>query len=98
MQQELAAAPGSRPVQILGVNHRVSASGNPNMTAGHDLPWLQDTAEADVWAAWEVTARDVVIVGPDGGALEVYNVTANDLSDPGNYAALRDLLRQAAGP
>ena len=96
MQKELEAAPGARPIRILGVNETGRESGNPVMTRSLDLPWLQDTAEADVWTAWSVTARDVVVLGPDGRVAHTFNVTENSLLDAGNYAALKDLLRQAA--
>ena len=98
MQKELEAAPPARPIQILGVNGTGLESHNDSVTEIGDLPWLQDTAEADVWAAWEVTWRDVVVLGPDNQAVETYSLTANDLSDPDNYAALLGLLRQTAEP
>ena len=40
-------------------------SGNASITAGRDLPWLQDTASANVWGAWNVTYRDVVVLDAD---------------------------------
>ena len=56
-----------------------------------DLPLLQD--EANVWSDWNVTYRDVVILDGNNEAVDVYNLTENDLSDPDNYAALAALLQ-----
>ena len=67
------------------------------MTADRVLPWLQPETGEDVWALWEVVYRDVVILGPGNEHLGSFNLTTNDLSDPENYAALKDQLLEAAG-
>ncbi len=98
MQQELEAAPGPRPIRILGINQAGRESHNSVITEGRALPWLQDTAAVDVWLSWAIAYDDVVVVGPDGRVAEVFNLSARSLTEPDNYAALADLLRQAAGP
>ena len=92
MQKELELSQGERRVQILGVNRAGHEAANASMAEGRDLPWLQETAEMDVWAAWQIAYRDVVVVGSDNHVVEVYNLTGNDLGDAENYAALKDLL------
>ena len=96
MQQELAAE--SLDVHILGVNAAGLESGNGAMCSGRDLPWLQDLADdANVWASWAVTYRDVVILDRDNERIDAYNLTTYDLSEAPDYAALKELLRSAAG-
>jgi hypothetical protein len=53
---------------------------------------LQETATVDVWAAWQIVYRDVVVVGPDNRVAEVFNLTQNNLGIAEDYAALKDLL------
>ncbi|MCA9592208.1 MAG: hypothetical protein KC776_02830 [Myxococcales bacterium] len=83
-------------IHVLGVNGIGLESGNGSITAGRDIPWLQDVAAEDVWTQWQVTYRDVVIVGPQSTKVGVYNLTLHDLADPTNYAELRQLLLDAA--
>ncbi len=66
------------------------------MTDGRDLPWLQDTDEDLVWDSWDHVYRDVVLLGPSNEEVGRYNVTEFDLSDDDNYAALVELLVEAA--
>lgn len=68
---------------------------NAQMTAGRVLPWLQDTAAADVWGSWKVTFRDVVVLDASGKVRFVYNVTDNDLRLAVNYQALKTKLQEA---
>ena len=66
--------------------------GNDTFTEGRDLPWLQDTAEVDVWTLWDVAYRDVIILDSLGDYAATYNLTSNDLEDEDNYVELQDLL------
>ena len=84
------------PIEILGVNDIGLESGNASITSGRVLPWLQTDAENDVWVEWEVTYRDVYIVGPGNELLDVYNLTINDLGVPANYDTLKNLILEAA--
>jgi len=59
---------------------------------------LQNTAETDVWMAWQITFRDVVVVGPDNRVVEVMNLTQHNLEVVENYAALKDLLLRTSAP
>jgi hypothetical protein len=51
---------------------------------------------SDVWDAWDVTWRDVIIVDGQNETVNVVNLTSNDLGVDANYATLRDKLLDAA--
>ena len=96
MQADLDAEfPGV--VQILGVNDVGFEGGNATITDGRDLPWLQNTADADLWNAWNVTYRDVWVLDGDNIPVGIFNVTGNNLSDAANYETLRALFVEAMG-
>ncbi len=96
MQDELDAAGLPVAVVILGINEVGHETGNPNITAGRDLPWLQDTIAAQVWSSWGVTFRDVIILDEQNVPYASYNLTTHDLADPANYAELMSLFTAAA--
>ncbi|MBI5837516.1 MAG: hypothetical protein HZB25_09750 [Candidatus Eisenbacteria bacterium] len=96
MQAEINAAHPAKVVRLLGVNAEGAESANAAMCEGRVLPWLQDTAQAAVWAGWAVTYRDVVILGTDNVRLSVHNLTEHDLSDTTNYNTLKATLLDAA--
>ena len=96
MQAEIDSAHTSKRIRILGVNAVGQDADNAVMTSGRVLPWLQDVAAKDVWGAWKVTWRDVVVLGTDNVKLSVYNLTDHDLNNPENYAALKKSLLDAA--
>jgi len=77
------------------VNATGLESGNDLVTALGDIPWLQDNALTDVWGAWEVTYRDVVILNAENQPVGVFNLTEHDLAVPGEFAALEALLLDA---
>jgi hypothetical protein len=94
MQNELDAThPGE--IQLLGVNDIGFDSGNPSITDGRDLPWVQATTQYDVWDDWSVVFRDVIIVDANNVAIGSYNLTTFDLADPGNYNTLKQMLLDA---
>ncbi len=92
MQTEINGIATRVPIRIYGVNQVGLEIGNSTITAARTLPWLQEGAMVDVWTLWGVTYRDVVILDTRNYRVDVYNLTANDLGVPANYAALRDLL------
>ena len=96
MQTEIDAQQTLLPIQILGVNGIGLESANVEMTTGRVLPWLQPPDGDDVWTLWQVEFRDVVILGPGNERLGTFNLTAHDLSDPANYAALKNQLLDVA--
>src|SRR5262245_33085028 len=95
MQGEIDAGPPAA-VAILGINAPESAAGVPDMVAGRTIPLLQDEDAVDAAGLWDVTPRDVVVLDPSGRAYAVYNLTTHDLAVPANYAALKQLILDAA--
>ena len=96
MQGEIDSQETLRPVQILGVNGIGRESGNEGTVAGRVLPWLQPVIGEDVWTSWQVSYRDVVILGAGNERLGVFNLTDRSLSDPMHYAALKNQLLEFA--
>jgi hypothetical protein len=96
MMTELSGEEAQVDIHILGVNRRGSEAGNPGMTAGRSLPWVQDDAETLVWGLWNVAWRDLVILDARNVRLSVYNLTEHRLSKAENYDALKAILLSAA--
>lgn len=96
MQTEIDGLELPRGVSILGVNGIGLEAGNDAMCQGRQLPWLQDAAGTDVWSAWSVTYRDVVILDEMNHVLGAYNLTTHNLGDPSAYEELKQILLQAA--
>lgn len=101
MQQihtELQAEDTGYNIEILGINWNLSSeAGNDLMTAGRDLPWLQDTNSENVQKSWGAAYRDVVILDASSRPLDPpFNLILNDLSAKVNREALKKRLRDAA--
>lgn len=101
LQQELQDTYPLLRIQLLGINERGHAPGNPSATENIDLPWLQDEdtnsdGMSDVLVSWQATFGDVVIL--DGNNVKVGGFPANshNLAVGANYAALREMLVDAA--
>lgn len=92
---ELGGDPGSK-VQFVGINEAGHEAGNPLITNGRNLPWLQDTIDEQVWKNWGITFRDVVVLDAENRPIAVHNVTTYPLSVTENYAALKQILLDAA--
>jgi len=86
------------PIRILGVNPPEEAGGNAGMVAGRVLPWLQDQKPPDAWHLWQAEFRDVNVVDDENKVVSIYNLTIHNLADSTNYAQLRTILINAAGP
>jgi hypothetical protein len=86
----------SLQIEIIGINQLGHEIGNPSVTNGRDIPWLQDVdndgdQQSDVWLnSWPYEYRDVVIVDDDGGFETTYNLTKHDLSVTANYETLKE--------
>ena len=92
MQNELTGT----GVTILGVNQIGSETGNELNCEGRNIPWLQDDRTTRTWVLWNVTYRDVYILGRDNELLAVYNLTEHNLADADDYAELKTMLQNAA--
>jgi hypothetical protein len=102
MQQQLRDNHPELDIQILGVNERGHELGNPSITNGRSLPWLQDVdadsdgASDNFMNRWDYAYRDVVIVDAQNRPIEAYNLTVNDLGQPENFDTLMQKLIDAA--
>jgi hypothetical protein len=97
LQAELEAERPDLLIELHGVNGIGHESNNAAACAGKNLPWLQDDVTRNVWSAWQVTYRDVVILDDLNQLVTIYNLTLHDLGVPANYAELKALLIAAAG-
>ena len=88
MQNDLDTNYPDLDIQILGVNAVGKESGNPSVSSGRDIPWLQDD-ESDIWTNWGITYRDVVIVDADNVMVEAFNLTTYDLRNSDAYDTLK---------
>jgi hypothetical protein len=93
------------PIVIIGINQEGYEIGNPTITEGRDIPWLQDTTfnpfmsyqskipeETDAWTLWDVTYRDVQILDSDGNLRFIYNLSEHDLNQNSSYNELRSIM------
>lgn len=101
MQDELDADYPALAIQILGVNWAGDEAGNESITAGRDIPWLQDVdsdgdGASDVWTSWDVTLRDLVILNRENVEVATLNLTTNSLALPENYDLVLQLFIDAA--
>ena len=101
LQDDLDVNHSDLGIQIVGVNLADRESHNDIITAGRDLPWLQDVdtnddGDSDAWAAWQAQLRDVVLLDAANQKISTYNLTGNDLGESDNYNHLKELLVGAA--
>ena len=75
---------------------RARTNANGAITTCRTIGLLQDTIEVDLLGLWTPTYRDVIVLDEDGNYSAVYNLTENDLFDPENYEALKELLGSLA--
>ncbi len=92
MQDELATSHPGLDIHLLGINMVGHESGVALMIDGHDIGLVQETAAHDVTGEWGAAWRDVFILDENNEVVAVYNLTANNLADQGNYDTLRDML------
>jgi hypothetical protein len=92
MQDQLKAEHPELAIDLLGVNETGHEAGNTLVTTDRDIPWLQDTAEADWWGVWDPNYRDVIILDEQGELAAVFNLTDKPITDDANYLELYDLL------
>ena len=94
LQEDLETNYPDLGVEIVGINLAGRESGNTSITAGRDLPWLQDQdsdadGNSDVWHDWGAQLRDVMIVDDQNQLVETINLTLNDLAQSSNYDSLK---------
>lgn len=96
MQAELNAANPKVAIHLIGINENGHQLGSPSMTTGRTLPWLDEGAMDQVWASWNVTFRDVVILDVQNRPVAVYNLTTHNLALATDYSDLKTLLLNVA--
>jgi hypothetical protein len=96
MQHDVDTVATPLRVHLLGVNDAGQEGDNPLMCAGRTLPWLQDTPAAQVWARWQASIEDVVVVDADNKIIRTYTLAGHTLADSANYAELRTIMLDAA--
>ena len=96
MQAQLDTTDTGMEIRILGINKAGEESGNADMVAGRTIPWLQDTENVDVWGAWDVTWRDVVVLDDRNEVVAIYNLTEHNLALPAQFDSLKSILLRAA--
>jgi peroxiredoxin len=100
MQNDFDTNDPNLGIEIVGINLAGRESGNSSITAGNNIPWLQDVdldqnGEADAWEDWQAQLRDVIIVDAQNKEVSKINVTSNDLADAANYTLLRTMITDA---
>jgi hypothetical protein len=100
MQAELKEMRPGFNIELLGINKTNQGAYNAEMTENKALPWLQPPpgtpVASSVWTTWHATWRDVKILDPLNQFYTVYNLTQHDLSNPDNYAELKQILFKEA--
>ena len=96
LQADLDTTTTARPIRIIGIDAVGHESDNAVICNGRTLPWLQDTAAAEVWRAWAANKDDVIVLDSTNVIIATYSVAAHDLTQSANYAALKNLLVTAA--
>ena len=79
-------------IYILGVNEVGFETANTQVTEGRDLPWLQDTADINLWGKWDVGYRDVIIFDKELTYKESYNLSINNLNEEPSFEDLYSIL------
>ena len=97
LQAELLAENPATKIRLLGLNAVGFEDFIASAVSGRSLPYLQDTADENVWGSWAATWRDVRILDVNNAHVATYNLTSHDLANPANYAELKALLKSAAG-
>lgn len=97
MQKELDGLGLPVAIQIHGINQIGHESANESACQDKDLPWLQEVPDNLVWGPWKVGYRDVIILNEKNEVVGTFNLTDHNLSDAGEYAALKNMFIGFAG-
>ena len=109
MQNELQTEYPQYDIQILAVNQTGYGTGSGPSLVGQisSLPMVQDDNFVNIWNSWHASApnpsshsgapwRDVHILNPQNEIIETYSLTLNNLSNPQNFATLKQMFVDAA--
>ena len=84
-------------VQLHAVNEIGYSSGIETAVEKGTLPLLQDDSTQEVWARWDVTYRDVVVLDGENRIAGVVNLSNNSLANESTWNTLKSLLLEASG-
>ena len=107
MQAELETEYPQYDIQILAVNQIGNSSGASLVASLGDLPMVQDNSSDDIWNTWHAMSpnpsthsgapwRDVHILNTQNEIVDTYSLTLNNLSNPQNFATLKQMFVDAA--
>ncbi len=101
MQDDLDQNYSHLDIQILGVNAVGHESQNELASSYADIPWLQDVdpngdLEPDVWDAWQIAYRDVVVVDKENVPVGTFNLTTHNIQYSDNYNELLQMFVSTA--
>ena len=97
MQHELADEMPGYPIHMIGVNSIHAEAGNPDMVAGREIPWLQDTAAASAAVLWQAEHFHLIVLDEENVPIRDQNLLESDLMDPIHYDEMKAFLLEAAG-
>jgi len=99
LQAQLFSENSDTQIRVLGINAAGFEAGNPTIIAGCTIPWLQDTAAADVYGSWGGQQLRLHILDPLNIRQAIWNHTTQPLgaANDANWNALKALLKQIAG-
>jgi hypothetical protein len=109
MEAELQTEYPQYDIHILAINQigNGTGSGPASVSQVSTLPMVQDNSVANIWNAWHALTpnpstqpgapwRDVHILNRQNEIVETYSLTVNSLSDPQNFATLKQMFVDAA--
>ena len=107
MQDELETEYPQYDIQILAINQIGNGSGAALVGSLGDLPMVEDNSSDDIWNTWHAMApnpsthsgapwRDVHILNSQNEIVYTYSLTLNNLSNPQNFATLKQMFVDAA--
>jgi len=96
MQQEMDSESMGMPIHLFGINGPGTEGSIPDMVDGRMIPLLQDTIVDPVSGLWGAQHFDLVVLDADNMVATIINLGQNDLTDPANYAAMKEMLLEMA--
>ena len=107
MQAELETEYPQYDIQILAINQIGNGAGASLVASLGDLPMVEDNSSDDIWNTWHAMApnpsthsgapwRDVHILDSQNEIVYTYSLTLNNLSNPQNFATLKQMFVDAA--
>lgn len=99
LQAQLVSENNLTKIRILGINAAGHESGNSTIIMNTTIPWLQDTAGADVYGAWGGQQLHLQILDTSNLHVSTWSHIAKPLgaANDANWNELKALLKSIAG-